>query len=148
MQEMKIRYAIAKPKEVLSEIFTIKQIEFGEAAKWLAENNALEGQIKRDFYIESTDKNGVEIYEGDIVKCTYPLYIEKSRSIFEVCWDDLNKKIALRRKRIKESDDYVGREDGFIYITRPNVSEFRRIYEVIGNIHENPELLESTLKKQ
>lgn len=71
-------------------------------------------------YTGLKDKNGKEIYEGDIFRTSLGF-------VAVVKWDDDNGRflgfIAGRERRIM----YVGRE--------PAV-------EVIGNIHENPELLE------
>jgi len=87
------------------------------------------------------DKNGKEIYEGDILFCSYPEYIEERRKIYEICWDDLNEEIGLRRKKAIQGADFPAREDGYVYQGRPVIHEFSRIYEIIGNIYENPELL-------
>ena len=65
-------------------------------------------------YTGLKDKNGVEIYEGDIVKRWGNIYI--------VIWD----KIGFRMKWTKE--DSVNRFPD-------------ELCEVIGNIYENPELL-------
>lgn len=63
------------------------------------------------------DKNGVEIYEGDIVA-----YKADRRCIFEVKFG----------KRFIDSIQFIGW----------NIDEPASDYEVIGNIYENPELLE------
>ncbi|MEY2386327.1 YopX family protein [Lactococcus lactis] len=68
------------------------------------------------------DKNGIEIYEGDVVK------------------DNLSEKYIVKYNR--------GFCAYFIY-SFDNQEEFMAIYpniilEVIGNIYENPELLEDT----
>lgn len=68
------------------------------------------------------DKNGKEIYEGDIVK-----NIEGVNEIAVCAWDESNAEFDFRR------------EDG--KYTRDNVKSWLEMYEVIGNIHENPELL-------
>lgn len=67
-----------------------------------------------------TDKNGVEIYEGDVVQCKNRL----KRSEFQVEYDNC---------------EFVA-NDG---ISSQNLYYFSlyNIIEVIGNIHENPELL-------
>ena len=64
-----------------------------------------------------TDKNGIKIFEGDIVKGTFlgfPIPIEDD--VFSICWQE----------------DVAGYKANY----------FENV-EVIGNIHDNPELLET-----
>jgi uncharacterized phage protein (TIGR01671 family) len=81
-------------------------------------------------YTGLKDKNGKEIYEGDILltqeaKDNYPL---KHTIVFNV------DQSAFRMRWVgSDSDSFY---DQLIYQTRFNV------FEVIGNIYENPELLE------
>lgn len=73
-------------------------------------------------YTGLKDKNGVEIYEGDII-CQQMRFVETNGVIF---WQEDKARFAVNL-------------DGFITtITKPQ----EHSYEVIGNIHENPELLE------
>lgn len=72
-------------------------------------------------YTGLKDKNGKEIYEGDIV--------EGSMGVFEVKWYDL---VAQFMFRPNMSMKYHP----------PFTSTQLEVMEVIGNIHENPELLE------
>ena len=64
-----------------------------------------------------TDKNGIKIFEGDIVKGTFlgfPIPIEDD--VFSICWQE----------------DIAGYKANY----------FENV-EVIGNIYDNPELLET-----
>lgn len=74
------------------------------------------------------DKNGKEIYEGDIVDQSYisPLNGEKIVRHYVIEWDNGKH----RMKFIKDKPQY----DRFLWM------EYQRV-EVIGNIYENPELL-------
>ncbi len=79
----------------------------------------------RGEYTGLTDKNGIKIFEGDIIKTG-------DSTVCSVEWDGENARFlgftAERERRIV----YVGRE--------PKA-------EGIGNIHDNPELLEGDSKE-
>lgn len=78
-------------------------------------------------FIGLKDKNGKEIYEGDVVKYHNPRVQEKPKEfVGKVFWVDEWAQFSL------------GGEGGFIDFERAGWL----ILEVIGNIHENPELLE------
>ena len=70
------------------------------------------------------DKNGKEIYEGDIIKASY----ENEDEVGEVFYE---KESAMFN--IKGSSWFS--EEDLLYSDR--------FYEIIGNIYENPELLEA-----
>ncbi|WP_088187577.1 YopX family protein [Desulfosporosinus sp. FKA] len=78
------------------------------------------------------DKNGAEIYEGDIVKITG----DYKPGIYEVIWDDY--RVAWWLRNIKAARRELNRDDNYYQLLN-NVWQDR---EVIGNIYENPELLE------
>lgn len=74
------------------------------------------------------DKNGKEIYEGDIVDCL------PTGGLCVVEWDDDEAGLQMIQK------DTDGNEWGYHFEVFEN-----QMIEVRGNIHENPELLSNTL---
>ena len=72
------------------------------------------------------DKNGKEIYEGDILRFEYKNMHDGSDLLSYVVYDDKNARFALRAL-IEQPLIQMG--TGTVF------------YEVIGNIHENPELI-------
>jgi uncharacterized phage protein (TIGR01671 family) len=72
------------------------------------------------------DKNGRMIYEGDIVKRHSKYDEEESFVLLQVAWNNKNGRYITTDKKY----------DTFTF------SMFYYSYEVVGNIHENSELLE------
>ena len=93
-------------------------------AGWFSTSNVVE--VKKDTICQCTglkDKNGKLIWENDIIKCKFGIAV--------VVWD----KSEWRIKLVK---DNIWRKDLHYWVVEDNQRT-----EVIGNIFDNPELLES-----
>lgn len=77
------------------------------------------------------DKNGKEIYEGDIVEAKHSDWIEPTICVVKWCGDEKYPAFNLK----PELDEVVNS------IALVAQSDFFSV-KVVGNIHENPELLE------
>ena len=103
----------------------LKNKMISEGVEW---NIGMINEHKDDFELMQftglKDKNGKEIFEGDIIKATY----EQEFEFGEVFWDNDSASFDIR------GDNWKSME---------NLQEAPQYYEVIGNIYENPELLEA-----
>ena len=76
-------------------------------------------------YTGSKDKNGGEVYGGDLIK---PCSADRNQVIREVYWDDSYHGFRLSSR------------GGDKQIDKTMMLDFVKIGEIIGNIYENPEL--------
>ena len=123
MKEIKFRYRIKhKSGNIHTHHFALDAIEKGIANK---DNLNIGCKIlSRDRYIGIKDKNGNEEYHKDIVEfCGFRYVIE---------WDDRRACFYGRQIRIKHTP----------YTGGIKSAQFFRQCKIIGNMHDNPELLE------
>jgi uncharacterized phage protein (TIGR01671 family) len=108
----------------LKEIIPIDSVNFKN--KIVNKDSAwrLFSEIELMQYTGLKDKNGKEIYEGDVVKGYWWEKGESHRHIGRVAY-------VMNAFKVRGVKQYLGFDDGL------NPS-----YEIIGNIYENPELLE------
>ena len=125
----------------------IHQIVFEHMTDWGLPNQHLRVDVFPETvgqYTGLTDKNGIRIFEGDIIRYTRTnkyapdcsFHKQDLVSIHLVLWDSsvsafVQQHYSLNDKRI------VGKGSAVLYDDRAK----ENIVEVIGNIHYNPELL-------
>lgn len=123
MREQKYKYIIETGKGLVIEFYTLDEIEKGKV-------NVLNHSAPRKIIarLESTglkDKNGVEIYEGDLLKIEMDWGYGLAEIIIKVYFENG----SFRAKALNSHEDTLLLELPYL--------------EVIGNIYETPELLES-----
>ena len=122
----------------LNRMYQPDEVMVGNGDIWIIDEDSVAGEwiVNNDIHLmQSTglfDKKGVEIFEGDIVK--------RYRSpFFKAKWEYQIETVIKEKASL-----LLGREFGKNFGTIPFDSPFAEsvLLEVIGNIYENPELLE------
>lgn len=78
--------------------------------------------------LESADKNGMKIYQGDILRYHNP-DSNKAHPLHLVCWSTVRKRFVFRK------------EDGSSPQSIDDIDVHPERWQVIGNICQNPEFL-------
>ena len=147
-REIKFKYIWSNPTKThfLSKIFTLDEIESGDQFMVL-ENEPLLKNYRRVAILQWTgllDKNGREIYGGDVI------IIDNKHASLGI---DIIKTVLFKNGMFGVSEDtysfislkefFVGVESTKKYISNYGeiFEEYKAVFEVIGNIYENPELI-------
>lgn len=104
----------------------------------IVDYNGINLDVSECILMQSTglkDKNGVEIFEGDILKIIELTNEGISEYITDVIWEDCS--FVFKSEGVEYYDSFLGAFSGDPNTTYP-------LFEllVIGNVYENPELLE------
>ncbi len=133
MREIKFRYIIGTNNKTFSRVFEMDKIREGVVDNWMNEVYLREHKQNTsqrwDSFIESQytglkDKNGKEIYEGDILKF-----------IPDNTWGE----VKVFNKSLCLGIEWENSKTSFF--TQLFYLECEKELEVIGNIHENQELI-------
>ncbi|EHA7774624.1 YopX family protein [Enterococcus faecalis] len=106
----------------------------------IVDYNGINLDVSECVIMQSTglkDKNGVEIFEGDILKIIEVTNEGISEYITDVIWEDCS--FVFKSEGVDYYDTFLGAFSGDPNTTYP-------LFEllVIGNVWDNPELLEGT----
>lgn len=138
MREIKFRAWDSRKKEFPLNLrgVTLTNILFGMAANLFEEGDLIWMQS-----IGILDRSGNEVFEGDLLKVHYIPEGARAPDIYEVFFEGQEASFLMRR---------VNPPVGSYESRRPYASHmgdsWQSCYEIIGNIHENPELLNKEKK--
>lgn len=126
-REIKFRAWDTYSKKIISWENLLEEDKKGDLALVLEESSTI-GVFLMQF-TGLKDKNGKEIYEGDIFRCIYHSDGHKDH-LYHVVYNENSTSFGLQRTGNVCTQ----------YAVRQEISDVAR-YEVIGNIYENSELL-------
>jgi uncharacterized phage protein (TIGR01671 family) len=152
MREIKFRvvYKEGKKRRISNDTYTLQELifEFRDVEFQFSRDSSLplhDCEANELIFMQYTglkDKNGKEIYEDDIVAIENPLcQIQKARVIGSVFFYDASFGVKITRVEKWEKYDVESPIGNILwFLNLINNKE----YEVIGNIYENPEMLNET----
>ena len=136
-REIKYRAWLKEEKKMVN----VETIDFSEKSiQYLEKNEIIDAYLLRTKFLEDVeimqytgleDKNGIEIYEGDILKYKY-LYDRRFKYLSLVKFIETEASFGIKDRYENEIPLYRIAANNY--------------FEVIGNIYENEELLKSEEK--
>lgn len=125
----------------LNRMYQPDEVMVGNGDIWIIDEVSVAGDwiVNNDLHLmQSTgllDKNGKEIFEGDVISRSsgMPSVVKFGKWIYE---EDFGYKIKNIGFHLNSSYDDDERFQAMDY------EDIRKNYEIIGNVYENPELLE------
>lgn len=117
----------------LSRMYSPSEVLAGDSCAWIVDEDSWEDEVifnNELILMQSTgltDKNGKEIFEGDILS----IETDEENVKVEVSWDSKHALFAFESKKYNEKEPLAELFEDNSYP-----------FKIIGNIYEDPELLE------
>lgn len=130
-EQIKFRLWCNDEKKIITESYCICQDGVWKSWRDMEDGDMFNGVLMR--YTGLKDKNGKEIYEGDILE--NPHYEKDDWERCEVKWHEQFARFGLDFYSPYGSEGYTGREQHIdVFVSKAGCY-------VIGNIYQNPDLL-------